>query len=252
MGIRPLTGEHMSWHLGPLAAFDTETTGTDPESDRLVSAALLRINGASGAMTPTTWLADPGVEIPQEATAIHGITTDHARAHGRPAAEVIGEILAALTEVAARGVPLVVYNAPYDLTLLEREARRHGHPSDVLTGGTLRVIDPLVIDKHLDRFRRGSRRLADVCAHHGVAFDGQAHGAPADALAAARLAWRLAADNEELATRALEDLHTAQADWRAEQAASFEAYLRRRDPDALVERNWPLIPAPDHAAPVGG
>ena len=73
----------MSWIDDPWMGFDTETTGVRALKDRLVTAALvLRIDGASyrsGVSAPdqvATWLTDPGVEIPEQATAVHGITTE--------------------------------------------------------------------------------------------------------------------------------------------------------------------------------
>ncbi|PSK80455.1 DNA polymerase-3 subunit epsilon [Murinocardiopsis flavida] len=233
----------MSWHEEPMVAFDTETTGTDLDTDRIVSAALLRIDPAARTVDATTWLIDPGIDIPAEATAIHGITTDHAREHGRPAADAVGEIAAALAEAINTGLPIVVYNAPFDLTLVNREVRRHKQ-SLIITGPhRLRVIDPLVIDKHGDRYRKGSRKLADVCAHHGVHLaPGQAHGAHADALAAARLAWKLAHTNQGLAAMGIDELHANQERWKADQAASFQAHLRAtKDPDAVIDPSWPVV-----------
>lgn len=230
------------WHTRPMAAFDIETTGLDVEADRIVTAALWRIDPARGAKEVTTWLADPGIEIPAEAAEIHGITTEQARAEGRPAAEVVAEIAAALEAVAADGLPVVVYNAPYDLTLLDREIALH-RPGAPLSAQPL-VVDPFVLDKHVDTYRRGSRKLVDVCAHYDVPLaQEEAHGAAADALAAARLAWRIAAAHPEIAEMSAEDLHQAQVKWKAEQSASFQEYLRRRNPEAVVDGTWPLIPA---------
>ena len=177
-----------SWHTRPMAAFDVETTGLDVEGDRIVTAALWRIDPGNRTKDVTTWLADPGIEIPQEATEIHGITTEQARAEGRPAAEVVTEIAAALEAVIAEGLPVVVYNAPYDFTLLDRELALH-RPGRPLAAQPL-VVDPLVLDKEVDTFRRGSRKLVDVCAHYEVPLaQEEAPGAAAEAMAAARLAW---------------------------------------------------------------
>ncbi|WP_433698277.1 exonuclease domain-containing protein [Nocardiopsis sp. CA-288880] len=230
----------MTWHMQPMAALDFESTGLDLAADRIVTAALWRIDPGARTKDATTWLADPGIEIPEEAAAIHGITTEHAREHGRPAAEVVAEIGAALERAVVEGLPVVIYNAPYDLGLLSAELERHG--SGVSLFGQLRVVDPLVLDKQMDPYRRGGRKLVDVCAHHGVPLDEQqAHGASADALAAARLAWKLAAAHPELAEMGVDDLHAAQVGWKADQAASFQAYLRRgRDPEAVVDGSWPI------------
>ncbi|MER6626301.1 exonuclease domain-containing protein, partial [Streptomyces sp. NPDC000931] len=198
-----------SWHTRPMAAFDVETTGLDVEGDRIVTAALWRIDPGNRTKDLTTWLADPGIEIPQEATEIHGITTEQARAEGRPAAEVVTEIAAALEAVIAEGLPVVVYNAPYDFTLLDRELALH-RPGRPLAAQPL-VVDPLVLDKEVDTFRRGSRKLVDVCAHYEVPLaQEEAHGAAADALAAARLAWKIAAQHPEIAALTAEELHAAQ------------------------------------------
>ena len=78
----------MSWTDGPLLGFDTETTGVDVDNDRIVTAALVR-RDATGTHV-RSWLIDPGVDIPEAAAAIHGVSTEHAREHGRPAARGAG------------------------------------------------------------------------------------------------------------------------------------------------------------------
>ena len=45
------------------------------------------------------------------------------------------------------------------------------------------VIDPFVIDKHIDPYRKGKRTLTAVCEHHGVKQT-DAHDATGDDLAA--------------------------------------------------------------------
>src|SRR5882762_6230863 len=85
--LPPARKEHDGWHRGVLAGFDTETTGRDPHDVRIVSAALVTSEGEKW-----TFLIDPGVEIPAEATAIHGITTEYAREHGTPPKETLEQI----------------------------------------------------------------------------------------------------------------------------------------------------------------
>ncbi|MGX1116352.1 DNA polymerase III epsilon subunit-like protein [Streptomyces ambofaciens] len=176
----------MSWHLKRMAAFDLETTAADPEQARIVTACVVQVGGGQPPQ-PATWVADPGVDIPDEAANIHGYTTERARAEGRPAAEVVEEITAALGQVLAHGIPIVAMNARYDLTVLDRECRRHGLETllDRYVDSMIwPVIDPFVIDKHVDRYRRGSRTLTALCEHYKVKLDG-AHDSAADAIAAA-------------------------------------------------------------------
>lgn len=223
------------WADGPLSAFDLETTGVNVETARIVTACVATVNG--GPADLTRWLADPGVEIPAEAAAIHGITTEHARQHGQPAVQVVVEVEAALAVAWAAGLPVVGFNICYDLTVLDRELRRH-HGRSLTVAGP--VIDPLVIDRRYDRYRRGSRKLDAMCAHYGVTQDGP-HTAEGDAVAAARLAWKQARTYPELAAMSLAQLTAAQAGWHAAWAVGFRQYLIGQGrTDDLPDEAWPV------------
>jgi DNA polymerase III subunit epsilon len=240
----------MSWHMGRLAAFDLETTGIDPESDRIVTGAV-SVVGAGRAPQDHAWLLDPGVPIPAGATAVHGISTEQARAEGRPPREAVEEIVASLAAQLRDGVPVIAFNARFDLTCLDREARRHGVvPLLERVGGPggMLVVDPLVLDKQLDRFRKGKRTLGAVCEHYRVPLD-EAHAANADALAAARVAWRLGQAFAELREVDLRTLHARQVTWAAEQAASLEDFFLRNGRPERVERAWPVVPYVPAALP---
>ncbi|MEV4558044.1 exonuclease domain-containing protein [Kitasatospora sp. NPDC049285] len=233
------------WYQGPLASFDTETTGVDVEQDRIVSAALVVQTAPATRLRIRTWLADPGIPIPEQARAVHGITDDHARTHGRPPRTVAVELALALAEQSRAGVPLVVMNAPYDLTLLDRELRRHAAASltEVLDGAELLVLDPRVLDKHLDRYRKGRRTLTDLCAYYGVPLLG-AHDAAADAAAALELVRAVAARHaERLGALSPADLHLRQALWHAAQARGLERWFERSGVPEEVDTAWPLRPA---------
>lgn len=236
----------MSWHLGRLAGFDTESTGVDVETDRIVTACIVEVGGKQPPLT-SNWLSDvDGMEIPKAASDIHGVTTEKARAKGAPAAEVVEQLVAGLTQVVLAGTPLVIMNAPYDLTLLDREARRYGLKTLTDTvGDDLRVVDPRVIDKALDMYRRGKRTLTDLCRHYQVRLDG-AHSADADAIAACRVAWRLGCVFPPLAELSLDELHEQQVEWHAVWAADFQQHLRGKgQADAVIDGSWPLRPFED-------
>ncbi len=237
----------MSWHLGRLCGFDLETTGPDPETARIVTACVVQVGGGHPTQT-VTWLSDvDGEEIPAGAVAIHGVTTERARAEGTALRQVVDEVLAALDQVVLSAIPVVAMNARYDLTLLDREARRYGMTPLTERLGGLRVIDPFVIDKQIDRFRRGSRKLTDLCQTYRVRLDG-AHSADADAVAACRVAWRIAQQEPAIGNASLDFLHERQIEWAAEQAAGLAQYFARtpgKEHQAKsVRPEWPLIPAP--------
>ncbi|TDL43288.1 exonuclease domain-containing protein [Microbacterium oleivorans] len=220
---------------GPLGVFDLETTGIDVRSDRIVSAHVGVLDASGAVIDARTWLADPGVEIPAGATAVHGITTERARTEGRPAPEVVAEVTATLRDLFAAGIPVVAYNAPFDFSLLKYESLRHGVvPIDAPSP----VIDPLVVDKTYDRYRRGKRTLEVVAAHYSVTLEG-AHDAAADAIAAGRVAQAIAA-RFDLDVSA-DDLHTQQIAWARAQAESLSEYFVRIGRlDADVDGSWPI------------
>ena len=229
--------------MGRLAAFDLETTGPDPLEARIVTAAVT-VSGGDQLDQPHGWLVNPGIEIPAGAIAVHGVTNEKAQAEGRLAAEAILEIVTVLAEQAAAEVPIVAFNARFDLTVLDRELRRNdlGDLEERLGGSDLiRVLDPYVIDKQIDRYRRGKRTLGAVCEHYGIILE-DAHTADADAVAAAAIMRHLGEVNAELGAMTLIDLHELQIDWAAEQAASLQAYFEGQGRSERVEGAWPLIP----------
>ncbi len=231
----------MSWHNGPMVAFDTETTGTDPTEARIVTACVVQVR-AGGEPRSRTWLADPGVPIPPEATAVHGITDEVARAEGDDPARVADEVADELVAAWSQGLPVVAMNASYDVTVLAGELRRHGLPGlDERRGDTpMLLVDPLVLDRALDRYRRGKKRLTDLCAVYDVVLDA-AHTADADALATARVAWRIAERYPDQVQCDLVELQARQSRWHAEWAAGFEAWMRANvDPETVIERMWPF------------
>lgn len=234
-----------TWADGPLCAFDLETTGVDVEVDRIVTASVVRIDGPTPRVR--SWLADPGVEIPAGATKVHGITTEHARSHGSPAGDVASEVAQALKAALFAGYPLVIFNAAFDLSLLDRECRRHGLPVLGESRVPLRVIDPLVIDRATEPRRKGKRTLEVVAQVHGVP-PWEAHTSEGDCLATARVAW-FQAKRTEVGALSLDELQVWQRERHVRWAESFEAYLRTQGKGDVIDRSWPIRP---YVAPDGG
>jgi DNA polymerase-3 subunit epsilon len=226
------------WHTGRMVAFDTETTGPLPEDALIVSACVAVVGGGQEPRV-RKWLVNPGIDIPAEATAVHGITTEQAQADGMPPGLAAAEIRDAICYGWEQGWPVVAFNAVFDLTVLDRELIRH-HGQGIGYIGP--VIDPFVIDRELDKYRKGSRKLSAQVEHYQVRLDAP-HQADADALAAARLAWRLATLHPTLAGASLADLQQLQAAWHKARQADFAAYLRRTGkPADDVSGDWPIRP----------
>ena len=231
------------WDKNALVGLDLETTSVEPESARIVGACVVTVNGSR------SWLVNPGVPIEAGATAVHGMTDEHVSVHGADPAEAVPAIVARVRSAWEQGRIVVVFNAPFDLTVLDRESRR---VSGTGLGRIGPVIDSMVLDKLLDPFRRGSRRLADVAAHYlgtELAPD-RVHDAAQDATLALRVAWRIGRRNPAIGFMELDKLQRVQTEAKARQARSLDDYFRRTGhPEAgKVDGSWPIRPLPADCA----
>ncbi len=220
-----------------LAVFDLETTGLVLDQARIVTACVTVIDeNGEIADDQLEWLANPGIPIPEVATAVHGIDNETAQRDGRPPKDVVAEVLAKLSSFFQAGIPVVAYNAPYDFTILHYEALRNG-----LTplSNPAPVIDPLVIDKFLDRYRGGKRRLELTAAHYGVELT-DAHNATADAVAAGRVAQAIARKFAKRLSIDAAELHDLQIVWSKDLDLDFEKFMQGKDPSFKTTLGWPL------------
>jgi DNA polymerase III subunit epsilon len=234
------------WWTGRALGFDTESTGVDVREERIVTVALVYLTG-DGKPHRQSQLINPGIDIPEGATAVHGITTAVAKEHGVAPALALESTAAALARVLSKGVPVVGMNICFDFALLHFDCLRNGVPTlSERLGGHDRirpVVDCLVLDKAADKYRKGSRKLDALCETYGVTHHG-AHDSAYDALAAAEVASAIAAKHGRIGSMGLDELHDAQVAWKAEQNAGLQEYFdRKREPNVdrvVIDTGWPL------------
>lgn len=215
-----------------ITALDLETTGTDPYEDRLVSAAVVDYDDGQ-RVDGVEWAIDPGIPIPEEASLVHGVwekDREYRQDHDTAVSEIVEEV----QDAWAAGYTLVVFNAAFDLTMLSNLARKAGIEFEV--SGP--VVDPIVVDRYLDKWRKGRRTLVDQCKHYGITV-GQAHTAAADAEMAAELAMVMATKwPGDLATEGLMD---RQVRWARENHEGLLSWMRRQGRStAGVKGGWPI------------
>jgi DNA polymerase-3 subunit epsilon len=96
-----------------------------------------------------------------------------------------------------------------------------------------------VLDRAVDRYRRGKRTLEAAAAEYGVEL-AAAHDAGADAIAAGRLAQAIARRHAAQLDLSPAELHERQVAWCREQTARFEEYMQRtHDSSFTASGAWP-------------
>ncbi len=155
----------------PLVVFDLETTGVDPQQDRVVELGLVTLH-PDGTRTTASWLVNPGRRIPPGAIAVHGIT-DADVADAPSFEQLAPEVWAAF-----EGCDLSGFNAEgFDVKVLKAEFARIGR--------SFPAPDACVVDSFTIFRTREPRDLgAAVSFYCGRSHEG-AHRAVADAEAAA-------------------------------------------------------------------
>ncbi len=234
------TSANVAWIDGKLLGFDLETTGVNTQEDLPVSYSLLyydkgeRIKVAGG-------IINPGREIPQEAIQVHGITNERAQSEGRDLGEVIQEIVGEIIEAGKNNTPIVGMNVSYDLKMMEACAERSLGLSLTDIGWRGPVIDILVIDRHFDKYRKGSRKLVDLCQQYRVSTS-TLHDAQNDVEATVQVLFKQYEDFGELAEMSIETLYERQQDWHREWAENYSSYrvATGKDPLSELDMCWPV------------
>ncbi len=232
-----------AWLDGELLALDFETTGVVPTRDVPVSYALVRA-ASQQVLSVQSSLVNPGRQIPAGAVAIHGITSERAAAEGVRLERAIRLVGEAVLAAARAGVPLVGMNLAFDLSILDHQLRALDGAGLAERGWQGPIIDVLVLDRHLDQFRKGPRRLEQLCRHYGV-VPTSAHDAGADAAAALGVLFALGARFPILSSLDPVALTTAQIEWHRAWVARNAAWhiSQGRRPHDHDGEDWPIAGA---------
>ncbi len=152
--------------IKPIVFFDLETTGIRIATDKIVEISILKVF-PNGNKESKTWLVNPEIEIPAEATEIHGITNE------KVVTEPTFKELAPEINTMIEDCDLAGFNSNrFDIPLLAEELMRAGFD---FTMNDRKAIDVQVIF-HKKEQRTLSAGYQFYC---GKELEG-AHGAEAD------------------------------------------------------------------------
>ncbi len=136
---------------------DTETTGLDPKrGDRLIEIGCVEVFNRRPTGREYHCFINPQREVPAEAQAVHGISTDFLK--DKPLFDRIApDFLSFIGDD-----PLVIHNASFDIGFLNFELDRAG--MSVLTMD--RVVDTLTLARR--KHPAGPNSLDALCKRYGI------------------------------------------------------------------------------------
>jgi DNA polymerase-3 subunit epsilon/CBS domain-containing protein len=193
-------------------ALDTETTGLDARTARLIQVAALPL--AAGRLRPDDRferMVNPGIPIPQATVAVHGIT-DAMVARVPPFADIAAPLEAYIGRAIVIG-----YAVAYDLAILEREYGLAGRPAPRLRALDVRTLARLAAPSLADY------GLEALCEWLGVRITGR-HSALGDARAAGEVFLALIPLLRAKEIRTLAEAEAASRALAEREAASIGGY----------------------------
>lgn len=220
-----------------IITLDAETSGVDTENDRIITF-FMRAKDGNEVVYEESWILDPGVEIPQEASDVHGMSTEWVRENGRKdVAEAIKEIAWELEGYALDGYVIAGFNHSFDLALLDAECRRYraGYGLGLDPEG-VRFLDPCIFSRVFDKYKKGGHQLITVAKRNGIEIEeDRLHAADYDVEVTEKLvpimlnrAWKeLPKEREGMSPdEFITKLQGIQRKWKKEWAEGLTKYFR--------------------------
>ena len=102
----------------PLAVFDLETTGIDPDKDRIIQMAIIRVE-PDGRRTTFETLVNPETPIPPESTKVHGITDEDVK-DAPTFRQILPDVETYLKDAALGGFNSINFDTPLLMAELQR------------------------------------------------------------------------------------------------------------------------------------
>jgi DNA polymerase-3 subunit alpha (Gram-positive type) len=187
-----------SWFDIPIAVFDLETTGFDPQTCQIIEIGIVQFYRGE-IMKVHNWLIDPECQIPQEIVDITHI--QQSDVDGQPKfCEIVHDVLAAFKDHA-----ICAHNISFDRVFLSHKLTELG----LSWPAGNPILDTLIIASHL--YPNQQNKLGILAERLGITLEG-AHRACNDAEATGKVLYAM----REHLPPDLETLMLLQAQWERE------------------------------------
>lgn len=230
------------WAAGPLAALDLEATGPDPDNDRIVELALVVADpvnsrpARSARLDPVECIVRPDIPVSAAALRVHGLRDHDCQTRGVAPHAALTRAAGCLFEIARQGIPLVMFNARYDWTLLAREAARHR----VRMPSGVRLLDAMLLFDQVAPAARPARSLHAAARTYGVS-NARPHRAADDAVATAEVVREIARGHAWIGSTPVDRLQTLQASWHESWRERFNKRRAAHGGRESVQAGWPTV-----------
>lgn len=166
--------------------FDTETTGlnifdTSPNRlDKIVQIGALHVkNGKPVRETAFNELVNPGMPIPEKASAVHGITDEMVK-DKKTMKFILKDFLN--NYLGEKNGPIVAYNSKFDITILNNAVREHNMSAgtDLKQKQSFKVLDPFILIQRIHPYLGAKKKLGEQYKYLFAKTMENAHDAFAD------------------------------------------------------------------------
>lgn len=220
------------WATTPVTALALATTGIAPDTSELCGWAMVTATAEAGITDLRHTPVATTTPIPEEASAIHGITNDIARWSQSPQ-EAAEEIAGRLAEVTH---PVMAFNAPWVFATLQAHMQRTEHSPAALNGP---LIDPLVLDKrNIARVAAGGRTLTGTRQRWNLT-PSRSGAAPVVASDVAQLGLTMIQAVPQFRRLSAVELSENSAQWYLEAEEDMQAFLRSKGKEPEGALPWP-------------
>ncbi len=219
--------------------FDLETTGVDVEDDVPVSFSLVQY--AYGRLVfESHQIINPGRPIPAESVAIHHITDDIARSFGIPLTSALTQLREALMNASELGWVVLGMNVSFDLTVVDRACSHYLGRGLLDLHYAAATLDVLILDRHLDRFRKGKRRLIDLAAAYNVSTAEALHNSLVDSKVTLQVLLAMLDKYPELTEIPSANYSSSMFTYHEEWLQSFNKWRLSKGEEPLPSKVWPI------------